>query len=322
MKLIKTIRATEWWEYKFPPILIVPYFILYKTNLELLTAISIILFIIGTLIVGAIYVSILNDITDIEEDRAAGKKNNMAKYSKAKQFFFLSIPICLALLFCWFLQKNIYALTFYLLSYLSFTLYSLPPFRLKKRGILGLIADASGSQMLPSLFAATLMAHHSNYQLSTIQILFIAIWSLCFGLRGILWHQFHDLENDIRSGLLTIVQRMGETSTKITGGIIITVELTSFLWLLHTIGNHYLYITLILYILYMLYRRKKTNLQIIIIKYTRPNFDIIMNAFYQVFLPISILILISINRPEFLVLTVLHLLLFLSGFYRVIKNTF
>lgn len=322
MNLIKTIRATEWWEYKFPPILIVPYFILYNSNLELLNAIYIVFFIICALIVGAIYVSILNDITDVEEDRAAGKNNNMAKYSRIKQFLFLSIPIFLALLFCWFLRKNIFALTFYLLSYVSFTLYSLPPFRLKQRGVLGLIADASGSQMLPSLFAVACMSYFSNYQLSINEILTLAVWSLCFGLRGILWHQFHDLENDVRSGLCTIVQRMEKTSTMVTGVIIITIELTAFLWLFHTIGNYYLYITLVIYLIYMLYRRRKTNLQIIIMKYTRPNFDIIMNVYYQVFLPISILVLISINRTEFLGLMVLHLFLFPSGFSRVIKNIF
>lgn len=322
IKLIKIIRATDWWEYKFPPILIVPYFILSHTTLSLLSAIYIVFFIICALIVGAIYVSILNDITDIEEDRAAGKKNSMAKYSKTKQLLILSIPIVVALVFCWFLRDNTFALAFYLLSYLSFTLYSLPPFRLKKRGVLGLIADASGSQMLPTLFAVAFTSYHSQHQLSIIEIVAVAIWSLCFGLRGIFWHQFHDLENDVRSGLFTIVQRMGRNSIRITGGILITVEIAAFLWLMHTLGNPYLYITLLLYLIYMLYRRRKTNLEIIIMKYTRPNFDIFMNVCYQVFLPISILILISIQRPEFLVLMALHLLLFSSGFFRVYKNLF
>jgi 4-hydroxybenzoate polyprenyltransferase len=323
MNLIKIIRATEWWEYKFPPILVIPYFIILSTtNLKLSTAIYSILFIISALVVGAIYVSILNDITDIEEDNTAGKKNNMARHSRVKQFFFLSIPICLALFFCWFLQKNSFALTFYLLSYVSFTLYSAPPFRLKKRGILGLFADASGSQMLPTLFAVSFISYHSHHLLSTIEILAIATWSLFFGLRGILWHQFHDLENDVRSGLFTIVQQMGRRLTIATGLTILTIELAAFLWLMYTIGNHYLYIALLLYIIYMIYRIKKNNLQVIIIKYTRANFDIVMNVFYQVFLPISILILISIERPEFLVLTAIHLLLFPSGLYRVIKNIF
>lgn len=321
--LIKIIRATEWWEYKFPPILVIPYFIILSdANLKLASAIFSILFIIAALVVGAIYVSILNDITDIEEDTIAGKNNNMAKHSLIKQFFILSIPICLALLFCWFLRENNFALTFYLLSYVSFTLYSVSPFRLKKRGVLGLFADASGSQMLPTLFAVAFVSHYSHHQLSTVEIFAIAAWSLSFGLRGILWHQFHDLENDVRSGLFTIVQRMGRRTTMATGIIIISIELTAFLWLMRTIGNDYLYISLLLYIIYMLYRIKKTDLEVIIIKYTNPNFDIAMNVFYQVFLPISILILISFERPEFLAFTALHLLLFPTGFYRVIKNVF
>lgn len=321
--LIKIIRATEWWEYKFPPILVIPYFIILSdTNLKLSTVVCSVLFIIAALVVGAIYVSILNDITDIKEDAIAGKNNNMAKHSRVKQFFILSIPICLALSFCWFLRENNFALAFYVLSYVSFTLYSVPPFRLKKRGVLGLFADASGSQMLPTLFAVTFVSHYSHHQLSTIEILAIAAWSLSFGLRGILWHQFHDLDNDVRSGLYTIVQRMGRRTTIATGLLIITIELIAFLWLMYAIGNQYLYIALLLYIIYMLYRIKKSDLEIIIIKYTSPNFDIVMNVFYQVFLPIATLILISTNRPEFLGLTALHLLLFPTGFYRVIKNIF
>lgn len=319
MKVLNIIRAREWWEYKFPPILIIPYIIILKTNSSVIPSIFSLCFILLALIAGAIYVSILNDITDVDEDRAAGKKNRMAKLNWFQQSFILFVLIFVAFIFSWYMRNNLLATIFYIASYLSFTLYSVPPFRLKKRGILGLFADASGSQLFPTLFTAVFMAVHFQYKLSITDLIMIAIWSLCFGLRGILWHQFHDLENDKRSGLHTVVQQMNGTMTKIVGRSILFLEVSALLIFLFRLGNNYFIYILVIYFAYMFYMRMKNNLEVIIIKHITNHFDIIMNTFYQVFLPISILIAATINNLDFIILLVIHLVFFPQGVYRVLK---
>jgi 4-hydroxybenzoate polyprenyltransferase len=244
----------------------------------------------------------------------------MAKSSGFQQSVVMFILISIAFLFSWSMRKNLMAVTMYIASYLSFTLYSVSPFRLKKRGVLGLFADASGSQMFPTLFTAVYMSVQFQYKLAATDLIMIGIWSLCLGLRGILWHQFHDLENDRRSGLHTVVQQMNSTKTKIVGRSILFLEVSALLVFLFRLGNNYFLYTLIIYLAYMYYRRMKTNLEVIIIKYTTHHFDIIMNVFYQVFLPISILIAMMINHSEFAILLILHILFFPQGVYRVFKN--
>jgi 4-hydroxybenzoate polyprenyltransferase len=320
MKVLNIIRAREWWEYKFPPILIIPYVVILKSNSSVIPSISSLCFLLSSLIAGAVYVSILNDITDIEEDESAGKKNRMAKLNTFQRSVVMFALICVAFLFSWFMRNNLLAVTMYIASYVSFTLYSVPPFRFKKRGILGLFADASGSQMFPTLFTAAYMSVQFHYKLSITDLSLIAIWSLCFGLRGILWHQFHDLENDRRSGLRTIVQQMSSTMTKIVGRSILFLEVSALLVFLFRLGNIYFFYALIIYLAYMLYRRMKTNLEVIIVKYTTNHFDIVMNVFYQVFLPVSILIAATINNPNFAILLALHILFFHQGVLQIFKN--
>lgn len=320
MKVLTIIRAREWWEYKFPPILIIPYVVILKSGASFGTSIFSLCFLLSALIVGAIYVSILNDITDIDEDQSAGKHNRMAKLNRFQRGMLLLALISVACLFSWFMRNNLMAVVMYIASYLAFTLYSVPPFRLKKRGILGLFADASGSQMFPTLFIAAFMSVQFQYELSVTDLTMIAIWSLCFGLRGILWHQFHDLENDRRSGLHTIVQQMNGTMTKIVGRSILFFEVSALLVFLVRLGNNYFLYTLIIYLAYIGYRHMKTNLEVIIIKYNTNHFEIVMNVFYQVFLPVSILIAMTINHLEFAILLVIHLVFFPYGVYLVVKN--
>lgn len=62
------------------------------------------------------------------------------------------------------------------------------------------------------------------------------------------------------------------------------------------------------------------NLEVIIIKYTTSNYEIVMNVFYQVFLPVSILIAMMIKNSEFAILLAIHILFFPQGIYQVIKN--
>ncbi|HWW42405.1 hypothetical protein, partial [Pedobacter sp.] len=78
MEIKKIIRSADWWEYKLPPLLAIGYATALKTPEPFLSLMPHLLFILFSIIIGAIYVSIINDITDIEIDQASGKKNKMA----------------------------------------------------------------------------------------------------------------------------------------------------------------------------------------------------------------------------------------------------
>lgn len=323
MKILRLIRAAEWWEYKFPPIFIVPYLIVLRSNLSLNSTFNALLFILIALFIGAFYVSILNDLTDIKEDAMAGKKNRLAGQNRLVQAMLLLLPAFCGGILSWMMRSNLMALLFYIFAYVCFTLYSLPPFRFKQRGLAGIITDAAGSQLFPTLFAMAYMASVSGYNLLLeAEIILTGIWAFCFGIRGIFWHQFHDLENDRRSGLLTIVQSMNNLQIKVTGIVIITMEIAALIGLLFLFNNSYLLVSLFIYFAYLLLRKRKKNVQIILLKYTQANYCIFMNEYYQVFLPFALLVLLSFQQSSFIILLFLSSALFPFGLYRIFRNVF
>jgi 4-hydroxybenzoate polyprenyltransferase len=320
MKLLKVIRAVEWWEYKFPPILVVGYLILTKSATSISTVIPLFLFIIFSLVAGAVYVSILNDVTDIKDDHLAGKHNRMASYNTSTRVGWVILSLALAACFAWFMRGDLLSLSLYASCYIAFTLYSLPPFRLKKRGLPGIFADAAGSQLLPTLYAASMVSNHLNHELDTRVFMLIAAWSFCFGLRGILWHQFHDFENDLKSGIKTWVQKLDKPKTRILGNSIMAVELCALSLLLANFNQYACFASLGLYLLYLWLHHLKNGVEIITIKYSRINYSIFMNEYYQVFFPSTVLVVLSFMQAEYVYLLTLHVFIFPTGYYRILRN--
>jgi 4-hydroxybenzoate polyprenyltransferase len=76
----KITRADEWWGYKLSPLLGIAYATTVVANVSLQQSINHILFLLLSLIIGAAYVSVINDVTDAKEDMAVGKANYMLKY--------------------------------------------------------------------------------------------------------------------------------------------------------------------------------------------------------------------------------------------------
>ena len=318
MQIINTIRGIEWWEYKIAPLLGISYFFIYKYDIGFIDGLINIAVILLSLIPGAIYVSVLNDITDIEIDILANKNNRMANLSITYRYTFLLVSLLCGFLSILLFYQNAYAIVFYFLSYFSFTLYSLKPFRFKERKILGTFADALGSQVFPSLFIACLMA--PNLEHSFFELFVIAIWSLCFGLRGILWHQFSDLKNDIQSGITNTVSGWTKKNISRIEFIISFVEILSFLLLIYLTGFRGFILTFLIFIVYLFLLKYKFGAILILIKSPpNKNYSLPLNEFYQIFLPITLLSAISIEQALYLILFTIHLILFPTGVLNVFK---
>ena len=105
---------------------------------------------------------------------------------------------------------------------------------------------------------------------------------------------------------------------KTIGRIIMVIESIALFALLLSFKA---YVALLIYPLYLLYIGfiyKYNCVQIVLIKNTRTNFNIFMNEFYQVFLPIAILVLIA--GKGYILLLCMHILFFPRGIYTVFKN--
>lgn len=310
-KLFKAIRTNDWWGYKFPPMLAIAYIVVLQSKSalpELYLSFIIILF---ALITGAAYVSLINDATDVKEDRLAGKNNNMAKFNRWQVNAIVLFPLVIAVNLVVFLADlHSIAGIFYLLSYACFTLYSLPPFRFKKRGFAGILMDALGSLVFPTLFIASYLLTKTHTEIGMVQICFLFTWLLCTGIRGILWHQMSDAENDRISGLITFVHRLKPSQVSVAGNMIIMIEVTSFLAFICSYSLPGVYAGLFLYGIYTYAILSKWNIKSIIFDPGNTSYRILMFDFYQVFFPLSILLQgCFVNSINILALIV-HFILF------------
>ena len=100
-----------------------------------------------------------------------------------------------------------FAIMLLALNYIWPTLYSLSGIRLKERGILGVVCDALGSHVTPTLFALAVFGVIGA--VAPVDwfgfALMITLWAAVLGIKGIVHHQIIDRDNDIRSGTATFV---------------------------------------------------------------------------------------------------------------------
>ncbi len=137
------------------------------------------------------------------------------------------------------------------------------------------------------------------------------IWALCYGVRGILWHQFYDRDNDIQAGIKTFAVSVAPNNFKKKEVIILSIELIAIAVMLFNIHQLLPFLALFVYILVALSRsyKLKYTAVIIIAPEQRP-YHIIMADFYQVYFPLSLLCVAALSNPYILIVLLIHLILF------------
>jgi hypothetical protein len=323
MNFIKITRYTEWWEYKMVPLMSICYATTLLTGTPLIKMAPWLVFLLGSLIVGAIYVSVINDITDIDEDLASGKSNRMAAISPGLRWLIPGLCITAGLAFGWVLSASPLAAFLYLMAWVSFSLYSLPPFRLKTKGGFGVWGDACGSHLFPSLLMVAATFHFIGKPINWVWFSAVGVWALVYGFRGILWHQFFDRENDLKSGVNTYAAGIQPQSFQSKEKGLMLVELIAFTVMLYCLNLPFNFIFLGLYFIFLYLRTKKHGIKtIIILTPDGKPFQIFMGLFYQLFWPISLLVTaVSLGSSAWIILLV-HILIFPTNIILVGKDAF
>lgn len=321
MKIRSALRAGEWWEYKLVPILTVGYMTAMKAGNNILPVALWLVFIFFSLIVGASYVSLINDITDIEEDRAAGKKNRMAAMKPAIRWMFPALMIASGVGFGYFYAVHLPSVLLYLASWIVFSCYSIPPVRLKTRGIWGVLADGTASQFFPSLLMVSFISFKTGQPIHLLWFCAVGGWSFALGLRGILWHQFHDLQNDRKIGINTFAVHTNEQAIHLIGRTLMFIELLSLFTMLYYFNALLPLIALALYLINVAvsYRMKKIT-QVIIKPAGFEEYRIFMSEYYIVFLPLAVLVGAGIQYPGNWLILAIHLILFSANLFKTISN--
>jgi 4-hydroxybenzoate polyprenyltransferase len=145
----------------------------------------------------------VNDFSDRDTDRRAGKGNAMDRLGpgKAVAWLLVVLGIGLAPLGPYLVDRWLALMV--ASTYALALAYSLPPLRLKERGLAGLLACALAQRSLPLLVGAALFR---RFDLNLW--LFCALFALV-GLRWILLHQVLDAQFDEQARVHTFVLTAG-----------------------------------------------------------------------------------------------------------------
>jgi 4-hydroxybenzoate polyprenyltransferase len=321
-RLSQLTRSHEWWDHKTPQVLSLAYAtaIMGKVPLYQLLAPPF-LIIFGSLILVAIYASIINDLTDLKIDIACGKSNMMQHRSVAFRWLLTALSLTFVLAAAFFNYPNLPGVIFYLLIALAISLYSFPPFRLKKRGIWGVISCASAEHFFPTLFAVSVITYFSDQKLDWLWLTFAGMLSFCYGLRSILWHQFLDRENDQQSGVRTFASEVEPNSFKPFSKVIMGFELLVLAVVLYLVNLWISYGFLVLYIAFIWLKQSEFSSKIIaVISPKNQHFQILMLDFYTVFFPFSLLIYVLWTQPYGWLPVLIHSVLFHKIIFITIKD--
>lgn len=311
-RLFAPLRAGTWWEFKTPVFLGVAYFAAIVSGLSLNDLWSDLLRMVFALIPLTSFVCVINDITDLQDDIFAGKPNSIAGRSTAYKV--LWVVACLlggftaAGLFFW---NNPVVLALYFANWMAFILYSMPPVRLKKRGAAGVIADATGGQLLPCLWTAMLVAPYLPWETS-VQL---CIWAAAFGIRSILFHQAGDLEVDRQSGVQTLAVRLGgKRLSALVRGLVFPFEIAALAALLWQSAPIWGAITILIYLALqsVMWRWLRVPLRI-----AQPAdcCRMAMLKYYQLWFPLCMILQLAMEFPIALLLIPVHAVLF-PGLWR------
>ncbi len=313
------MRAVEWWEYKLSPTLAIAYATAFLSRIPISSLWPQLLVMLFALATCAAYASVINDLTDFNDDQASGKVNHLV--GKSRSFIIAALTACLLLgiAAAVYWRGEALLVSLYLGAWISFTLYSLPPFRLKTRGVLGLLACASGEHLFPSLLAVTMVSRRVG-AFDTIWFTSVATWSLSYGLRSILWHQLNDLPNDEKTDLGTFARRHKTTWVHRFGNFIIfPTEAAAFCVMLWRAGSRLAVALLCFYALFEALRKRLWGVNLVVVV-PKARYHILMQEYYQLFFPLALLLSSSSRYLLDTLLIATHLFLFPRRALQALKD--
>ncbi|HET6842338.1 MAG TPA: UbiA family prenyltransferase [Candidatus Angelobacter sp.] len=320
VSLWRMIRACEWWEFKLVPVLAA----FYATALMLDVPANAIwrgaLMALVAIVPAAVYASVINDLTDLEDDLAAGKPNRLAGRSPllGLTLIILSLGALAVISYSW--RHNGVLLSLYVAVWLAFSLYSLPPFRLKKRGFLGILFCASGEHLFPTLVAVILAFREAQRPDNSVWLMIVGTWAFANGVRAILWHQLTDIDADHAVGARTFAARHSRSAMLIGTWVAFPTELLAFTAMLIQMRSWWPVAAVGAYVPLVALRIRWWRTRYVIVT-PKPGFLFLMSEVNIVLLPIAILVASALrHRGDWIVLGV-HSLLFPANVADTLRAT-
>ncbi len=330
-KLKSNYKIHRWWDGQLPLMMAVIYYELScakKAPNILLFVGMLLLFLVGSIGIAS-FGYLLNDLTDREEDRKSGASNLLMGFGRKKVALHFLAVVVLGLAPWIVLPHPPEVLLLIAVEYGLFLGYSCKPIRLKERGLPGSVFDALYGYTVPMLVSQYAFAKLAGVQVALWQSAALAAWSVVLGLRHILVHQLKDAGNDVLSGTVTTVTKLGwarvmhftsgkllklETGLFIAVCLVLTVHAPFVLagFAIYTFWNRYLQLNYSISGTDVLSRMKApARLGYWSIK--------LMSGFHKHWLPLLMFPTLILKNPIYVLIALLHCNLFENGFRVVFR---
>ncbi len=305
------IRARDWWPSKVTLALAVSFATLLKIEVSITSSLLDLFALSFGITICATYVSFINDFSDARQDEIVGKNNIFRGKSIVWAPALISLSLLAGIVIAYMWRDDFISVLLYAASWVSFSLYSLRPLRLKERAHLGVIADACGAHLFPALLATTLVSHSHGAKADLSWLACIGVWSFCLGLRSVISHQVDDERNDARADIESYVRRVGNTRALfISEYLLLPLEVLAFAMMLIHVGSTVVAVTFVGYALVILANRASQRNQ------TEWSSLATLSPYYTLLFPLSLLL----SSASAHLLDVIAVVLFLAVFHRTFRD--
>lgn len=270
---------------------------------------------------------VINDLTDVQQDLRSGHYNIMERHARLGRCLILVFVVLLGTLPWIWLPRSPLILTLLALEYGLFLAYSVPPIRLKSRGLWGPIADSIYAYVLPGTIAALVASDGESGPAFVAYIIVFVVWCFLFGLVGILKHQLFDHSRDRLDNIRTFVVIRGWDAAFDATVKLANTTLLAYLLLMTVQGHANLFIFLG-FCVHLSWQFFNWNRHAIVTtrltdSVSRPEhfhllYDQIVGDFCWYWQPLLILILLSLRSSDYLILLMVHLLVLPNGIKRMV----
>jgi 4-hydroxybenzoate polyprenyltransferase len=267
---------------------------------------------------------LLNDLCDVEGDTKSGKPNGLVGFVLLTRIVIVIVPLAVGVT-AW-IEMNRYPDLYLPLKYLANLLfcaqiaallfYSVKPLRLKERAELGVIVDAFYGHLNPVLITICVFGFSGILHLWGALLITLLVL-VCFikGVRNILLHQIEDRKKDLEAGLNTAVTKYGPWRViNLINRFLFPAEVGFLVLLTLIICMHIppcficlLGFAVLSYLKFSGWKLGYADRRLVEFK-----FSYFMNDYYEAWLPVFLLMFLSVFRHEFVFLLILHLVLFPS----------
>lgn len=273
---------------------------------------------------------LFNDWCDIKSDIISGKKNSLAFRSPVARLAVIIISLAIGITAWFFLQLELnHSLVhpsniLFVLQILLLVIYSLPPVRLKERAELGTVADTIYGHLNPVFITLTSFFPFECWgQWNTFFLSVLFLVCCTKGLRNILLHQLSDRKKDKLANIQTTSSKFGPISViNFINIFLIPIEGIFLFALIIVISAKIPPLIISFFIFVVLSYLKFSGWKLIYLpkRQLKFKFFYFLNDYYEGWVPIFFLVILSALKSTFLFLLILHLIVFPSFIIKLWKD--